>query len=82
MMMARTLPAGVHISNNIVRMTYSTPATSGAVGITALNNFDTVDNSLYIAKVWNNIVYGFRGVAAARAIHADDEGTVYASTIR
>ena len=70
--------AEVYISNNIVRMTYGTPPSSDAMGIVPLDDFATADNGLYIAKVWNNIVYGFRGTGATRVIHADNYGTVYA----
>ena len=67
-----------HISNNIVRQTFGAPAQDEAFGILALDNFLTPDNSLYVAKVWNNIVYGFVGTAATRGIHADNQGTIYA----
>jgi hypothetical protein len=71
-------PTEFHFSNNIIRMTYGTPATNGARGIMPLDQFQTADNGLYIAKVWNNIVYGFRGDASSRGIVADNYGTVYA----
>ncbi len=67
-----------HISNNIVRQTFGAPAQDEAFGILALDNFLTPDNSLYVAKVWNNVVYGFVGTAATRGIHADNQGTIYA----
>jgi hypothetical protein len=67
----------VHISNCIIRMTYSGTPEAG-YGITALNNFSGI-NSDYISKIWNNIIYGYTGSGDyGGSIHAENNGTVYA----
>jgi hypothetical protein len=67
----------VHISNCIIRMTYSGTPEAG-YGITALNNFNGI-NSDYISKIWNNIIYGYTGSGSyGGSIHAENNGTVYA----
>ena len=73
------LPVEIQISNNIIRSTTAGPPTV-AYGIGALNNFGdtTFDNSLYVAKVWNNIVYGYVGATSSTGIYAQNYGTVYA----
>jgi len=74
-------PVEFHITNNIIRMTAAPPSTE-AFGIGALNNFGdiTLDNSLYVAKVWNNIIYGYTaaGGAAGVCLFGADYGTLYA----
>jgi hypothetical protein len=70
-------PAEVHISNCVIRMSYSGTPEAG-YGITALNNFVGNDSD-YISKVWNNIIYGYTGSTAyGGSIHAENNGTVYA----
>jgi hypothetical protein len=67
----------VHISNCVIRMTYSGTPEAG-YGITALNNF-VGTNSDYVSKIWNNIIYGYTGSGDwGGSIHAEDNGTVYA----
>jgi hypothetical protein len=70
----------IHIFNSIFRMT-AAPLPQIAYGICILNNFGDVtsDNSLYVAKVWNNIIYGYaESDGAGTCMYADDYGTVYA----
>ncbi|MHC4072682.1 MAG: hypothetical protein ACYTGS_11740, partial [Planctomycetota bacterium] len=70
----------IHISNSIFRMT-AAPLPLTAFGIGILNSFGDVtsDNSLYVAKVWNNIIYGYaESDGAGTCMYADDYGTVYA----
>ncbi len=67
----------IHISNSIFRMT-SAPPTTAAFGIGALNQFGGA-NSLYVAKVWNNIIYGYAvSGGGGNCIYAQNNGTVYA----
>jgi uncharacterized delta-60 repeat protein len=73
-------PVEIHISNSIFRMTAAPPSTA-AFGIGALNGFGdvTFDNSLYVAKVWNNIIYGYAvSGGGGTCIYAQNYGTVYA----
>jgi hypothetical protein len=71
----------IHISNSIFRMTVASPSTA-AFGIGALNGFGdvTLDNSLYVAKVWNNIIYGYTAAGGTKGtgMYAKGYGTVYA----
>ncbi len=68
----------IHISNSIFRMTASPPSTT-AFGIGILNNF-VGSNSDFVAKVWNNTIYGYTagGGTAGTCMYASDNGTVYA----
>src|SRR3972149_10837855 len=66
----------IHISNSIFRMTATPPTT--AYGIGALNNFDTADNSLYVSKIWNNIIYDYTSASGGACFYAQNYGTVYA----
>jgi len=72
------LPAEIQISNNIIRSTTVGPPLV-AFGIGALNQFGltTFDSSLYVAKVWNNIVYGYVGTNSSSGIYAQNYGTLY-----
>jgi hypothetical protein len=69
----------IHISNSIFRMTSAPPSTS-AYGIGALNDFGdvTLDNSLYVAKIWNNIIYDYTSPGGGACFYAQTYGTVYA----
>ena len=68
----------IQISNCIFRMSAAPPATQ-AYGIGILNNF-VGSNSNYIAKVWNNIIYGYTAASGSQGLcmYAQDNGTVYA----
>ncbi|KPJ58601.1 MAG: hypothetical protein AMJ46_13950, partial [Latescibacteria bacterium DG_63] len=71
----------IHISNCIIRMTTDPPPTSAAFGIGALSLFGdvTLDNSLYVAKIWNNIIYGYTvSGGGGVSLYAQNYGTVYA----
>ena len=72
-------PVEIHISNNIVRTT-TVALPDIAFGIGALNSFGstTFDSSLYVAKVWNNVVYGYVGASSGSGIYGADYGTMYA----
>ncbi|MFX1269789.1 MAG: hypothetical protein ACFFAK_17655, partial [Promethearchaeota archaeon] len=74
-------PVEIHISNSIFRMTVASPSTA-AFGIGALNGFGdvTLDNSLYVAKLWNNIIYGYTAAGGTKgtSMYAQGYGTVYA----
>ena len=45
--------------------------------ITALDNFSGADN-LFVAKVWNNLVYGWTGSTSALLLNINNDGTLYA----
>jgi hypothetical protein len=70
----------IHVSNSIIRMT-AAPPISEAYGIGALNGFGdvTLNKSLYVIKLWNNIIYDYTvsGVGGT-CFYAQDYGTVYA----
>ena len=71
-------PVEIHISDCIIRMTAASPTTQ-AFGIGILNNF-IGSNSDYVAKVWNNIIYGYTAASGTAGVcmYAQDNGTVYA----
>ena len=67
----------VQISNSMIRMSGAAPSSS-AYGIGILNGFGGA-NSLYVAKVWNNIIYGYAvNGGGGTCMYAQDNGTVYA----
>ena len=72
------LPVEIQISNNIIRSTTVGPPLV-AYGIGALNQFGltTFNNSLYVAKVWNNVIYGYVGTNSSSGIYAQNYGTLY-----
>ncbi|MCK4985261.1 MAG: hypothetical protein KAS40_07070, partial [Desulfobacterales bacterium] len=69
----------IHISNCIFRMTTDPLPADAAFGIGILTGFSG-DNSLYVAKVWNNIIYGYAiaGGGGTCMYAENNNGTVYA----
>jgi hypothetical protein len=71
-------PVEIQVSDSIFRMSGASPATQ-AYGIGILNGF-VGSNANYVAKVWNNLIYGYTaaGGSAGTCMYAQDNGTVYA----
>ena len=69
-------PAEFHVSHSIIRMSYAGVPDIGGVGF-RLDAF-IGSNSDYVAKLWNNIVYGYTAAnASGGSILTENNGTAY-----
>jgi uncharacterized delta-60 repeat protein len=69
-------PAEIHVSNSIVRQSYGTPTTVKSEGIAPLDIFAGADSD-FVARVWNNLVYGLSSTAMVKGIEVDNNATAY-----